>query len=143
MKVRLAVPAVATALAVGLGGLALAPAALASGTHAQAPSSSAEAPAFDASGTWGITQSNGLHPTVVVSQDAQGQLTGTASVGSTTGTFEQGFVDGTYIEFVIDWSNGSKGRYIGDLGSDRRLSGVGTDLAHPGSQATWVSNRTF
>ncbi|GGR89968.1 hypothetical protein GCM10010252_31080 [Streptomyces aureoverticillatus] len=143
MKFRLAVPAVAVALAVGLGSLALAPAALASSAHPQASSVSAEAPAFDASGTWGITQSNGLHPTVVVSQDALGNLTGTASVGSTTGTFEQGFVDGTYIEFVIDWNNGTRGRYIGELGSDRRLSGVGTDLAHPSSQTTWVSNRTF
>lgn len=97
MNLRLAAPAVTAALAIALGGLALAPTAAAS----------------------------------------------PASYGSTTGTFEQGFVDGTYIEFVIAWSNGSKGRYIGSLGADRRLGGVSTDLAHPESQATWASNRTF
>ncbi|MFD9075304.1 hypothetical protein [Streptomyces lasiicapitis] len=144
MKARLAVPAVTAALAISLGGPTLAPAALASPAHAQAPASSIkDAPAFDASGTWGITQSNGHRPTVHVSQDAQGKLSGTASFGNITGTFEQGFVDGTYIEFVISWSNGSKGRYIGSLDGDRRLNGVSTDLANPESQATWVSNRTF
>ncbi|WP_405656226.1 hypothetical protein [Streptomyces sp. RK9] len=153
MNLRLAAPAVTAALAIALGGLALTPTAAASPTSptvspASASSASSvpsvkDAPAFDASGTWGVTQSNGFHPTVHVTQDALGKLSGTASYGGTTGTFEQGFVDGTYIEFVIAWSNGSKGRYIGSLGADRRLGGVGTDLAHPESQATWASNRTF
>lgn len=45
--------------------------------------------------------------------------------------------------FVIAWSDGARGRYIGSRGSDGRLSRVTTDLAHPASQATWYTTWTF
>ncbi|MCF3144012.1 hypothetical protein IQ293_12250 [Streptomyces platensis] len=73
----------------------------------------------------------------------EGKLTGTARTGSaTTGTID-GFVDGSYLSFVIAWSDGSRGRYIGSRGADGRLGGVSTDLTHPSSQATWYTTWTF
>ncbi|MEV4002922.1 hypothetical protein [Actinomadura sp. NPDC049753] len=41
------------------------------------------------------------------------------------------------------WFNGTRGRYDGSLGGDRRLSGITFDLNHPSSQATWSTSRTF
>ncbi|QCX74330.1 hypothetical protein C9F11_03135 [Streptomyces sp. YIM 121038] len=139
--------ALALTLAVGLGGIVLAPTAGAappgSGSAAAAPL--VKAPGFNVTGTWGIYQSNEIHATLNVTQDAQGNLTGTAAkaVGTATGPIEQGFVDGNYLYFVIPWTDGSKGRYIGSLGPDRRLSGVATDLSTPTSQADWNTVRTF
>ncbi|AZQ74941.1 hypothetical protein EKH77_30510 [Streptomyces luteoverticillatus] len=145
MRTRFAV--VSLALAASLGGIALAPTADAA-HHQSAPLSVArlvKAPGFNAAGTWSIYQSNVLIATLNVTQDAQGNLTGTASKSgsSATGTIDQGFVDGNYIYFVIPWSDGTKGRYIGSLGADRHLSGVSTDLAHPTSQATWNTTQAF
>ncbi|MFD8998293.1 hypothetical protein [Streptomyces abikoensis] len=145
MRTRFA--AVSLTLAVGLGGIVLAPTADAA--HHQPTQLSAarlvKAPGFNASGTWSVYQSNVLIATLTVTQDAQGNLTGTASKSgsSATGTIEQGFVDGSYIFFVIPWSDGTKGRYIGSLGADRHLSGASTDLAHPTSQATWHTTQAF
>ncbi|MEV0443816.1 hypothetical protein AB0I84_16430 [Streptomyces spectabilis] len=137
----------ALALVLALGGIALAPVAGAA-PPASDPVSAVprvKAPGFDVTGTWGIYQSNEIHATLDVTQDAGGNLTGTAAkaVGTATGPIEQGFVDGTYIYFVIPWTDGSKGRYIGSLGPDRRLSGVATDLSTPTSQADWNTIRTF
>ncbi|MEU7135739.1 hypothetical protein [Streptomyces sp. NPDC046261] len=146
MRTRFAT--VLLALTVGLGGT-LAPAAATAHPHS-APASVArvvKAPGFNASGTWTMYQSNLINATLTVTQDAQGNLTGTARKGSTTGsvtgTIEQGFVDGNYIYFVIPWTDGTRGRCIGSLGTDRRLSGVTTDVAHPTSQATWYTTQTF
>ncbi|MEU3352884.1 hypothetical protein [Streptomyces sp. NPDC037389] len=147
MRTGLVSTVLAAALAVGLGGTTLALAADATTitptTHRQIQL--VKAPGFNAGGTWSIYQSNMLIATLKVTQDAQGNLAGTATnPGSgTTGTIEQGFVDGNYIYFVIPWSDGSRGRYIGSLQPDRRLGGVSTDLAHPTSQAAWNTDQTF
>ncbi|MEW1751700.1 hypothetical protein ACIQU1_22270 [Streptomyces angustmyceticus] len=144
MRARLATAAVA--LAVALGGVTLAPAAQAATAHRPPVASLARTAGagFQVGGFWTIYQSNSANATLSVAQDAEGNLTGTARTGSsTTGTIEQGFVDGSSIYFVIAWSDGSRGRYIGSRGSDGRLSGVTTDLAHPTSQATWYTTWTF
>lgn len=144
MRPRLTTAAVA--LVVALGGITLAPAAQAATAHqpSAAPLVRAAAADFNAGGFWTIYQSNSANATLSVTQDAQGNLTGLARTGSsTTGTIEQGFVDGNSIYFVIAWSDGARGRYIGSRGSDGRLSGVSTDLAHPTSQATWYTTWTF
>ncbi|MEU8686615.1 hypothetical protein [Streptomyces sp. NPDC048611] len=144
MRTRLTTAAVA--LTVALGGIALAPSAQAATAHgpSAAPHASAAVADFNVGGFWTIYQSNSANATLAVTQDAQGNLTGTARAGSsTTGTIEQGFVDGNFIYFVIAWSDGSKGRYIGSRGSDGSLSGVSTDLTHPTSQATWYTTWTF
>ncbi|MEU8919190.1 hypothetical protein [Streptomyces nigrescens] len=136
----------ALALAVALGGVTLAPAAQAAEAHRPSVASLAGAAAadFNVGGFWTLYQSNSAHATLSVAQDAQGNLSGTARTGSsTTGTIEQGFVDGTSLYFVIAWSDGARGRYIGSRGSDGRLTGVATDLAHPTSQATWYTTWTF
>ncbi|MES9539434.1 hypothetical protein [Actinomadura sp. NPDC000600] len=127
------------------GGLALAPgAALAApAAPASAQSAALAAPGFNAGGTYRLFQSNGATPQVNVTQDGSGRLFGTASGDNAVGTIEEGAVEGTSISFTIGWSNGSRGRYIGSLGSDRRLTGTTFDLAHPTSQATWFTDRTF
>ncbi|GGO42089.1 hypothetical protein [Streptomyces lasiicapitis] len=141
--------AVALSLLVGLGGIALAPSAGAAQTPPSAPppvERLVKAPGFKVTGKWAIYQSNQIHATVDVTQDTQGNLSGTAK--KTTGTMvdgiiEQGFVDGNYIYFVINWEDRTKGRYIGSLGADRTLSGDSTDLSTPGSEAKWSTRQTF
>lgn len=122
------------------GGVLAAPAAGASTTHS---SHATLGPGFNAGGTWTVHQSNGLHPTLTLQQDSQGNLTGNATEGTNQGTVTNGFVDGDYISLRVDWTDGRKGRFIGSLRADRRLSGVTTDLTNPTSHATWISDRTF
>lgn len=141
MRTKLA--AAGLTLLLGIGGLALAPAAGAT-TVASAPRAAlAAAPGFDPSGTWQLVQSNDATPTLNVTQDGSGRLFGTASYSNVVGTIETGSVDGSSISFTIGWSNGTRGRYTGSLGFDRRLSGTTFDLNNPGSQATWFTPRTF
>lgn len=135
--------AAALTLLLGFGGLALAPAAVAAPVVAAPRAALAAAPAFDASGTWQLVQSNSTTTTLNVTQDGSGRLFGTASYSNVVGTIENGSVDGSNISFTIGWSNGLRGRYTGTLGFDRRLSGTTFDLTHPGSQATWFTPRTF
>ncbi|MGB8943030.1 MAG: hypothetical protein WCD21_22740 [Streptomyces sp.] len=78
-----------------------------------------------------------------MTQDGSGGLFGTTSYSDAVGTIENGSVDGSNISFTIGWSNGLRGRCVGSLGLDRRLSGATFDLTHPGSQATWFTPRTF
>ncbi|MFC5744736.1 hypothetical protein [Actinomadura rugatobispora] len=145
MTIKLKLAAAALTLAAGTSGLALAPSAALAAPAAptSAPSRALAAPAFNASGTYQLFQSNGAAPRVNVTQDGSGRLFGSASFGDTVGTIEEGAVEGTSISFTIGWSSGARGRYVGSLGSDRRLTGVTFDLTHPSSQATWFTNRTF
>ena len=147
MRAKLATTALLASLA--LGGVALAPAAHAS-PPVPIPQSAAQvvapaaAPAFSAAGSWQLYQSNGVTDTLNVTQDSAGKLYGSAVAGSTVGTIATGSaVDGTSIAFTIAWSNGTSGRYIGNLGSDRRLTGYTYDLTNPSSQANWNTSRTF
>ncbi|WP_339155973.1 hypothetical protein [Actinomadura luteofluorescens] len=137
--------ATALTLAAGAGGLALLPSAALAAPAAppSAPGRVLGAPAFNAGGTYRLFQSNGAEPQVNVTQDGSGRLFGTASVGGAVGTIEQGAVEGASISFTIGWSDGARGRYVGSLGSDRRLTGITFDLTHPSSQATWFTDRTF
>ncbi|MGP3688046.1 hypothetical protein ACTVZO_25700 [Streptomyces sp. IBSNAI002] len=101
------------------------------------------APAFNAGGIWTIYQSNAT-VTVNLTQDGNGYLFGTVTSGNTSGTLESGGrVDGEKIYFVVSWNHGPRGRYTGERGPDRRLSGTTYDLNNPNSQATWRSERTF
>jgi len=145
MRAKLATTALLASLA--LGGVALAPAAHASPSPFPASAAQvapAAAPAFSAAGSWQLYQSNGVTDTLNVTQDSAGKLYGSAVAGSTVGTIATGSaVDGTSIAFTIAWSNGTSGRYIGNLGSDRRLTGYTYDLTNPSSQANWNTSRTF
>ncbi|AZK93831.1 MULTISPECIES: hypothetical protein [Streptomyces] len=143
MRTKLATAGLALALAVS--GLALAPAAQAApAAPLAAPGAKALAPGFYAGGTWQIHQSNGYTVTVNLTQDSSGRLYGSGSSGSTAGTIEYGaVVDGNAISFILRWSNGSRGRYTGNLGLDRRLSGISVDLSRPTNWASWVTTRTF
>ncbi|WP_374284291.1 hypothetical protein [Streptomyces sp. UNOB3_S3] len=103
-----------------------------------------KAPGFNAGGTWTVYQTNLINATLTVAQDAQGNLTGTATNSNgATGPIEQGFVDGNYVYFVIPWSDGAKGRYIGSLDAGRHLTGATTNVNAPAIQATWRTERTF
>jgi hypothetical protein len=130
-------------LTLGIGGMALAPAAIAAPATSAPMTATVTAPGFNAGGTWQFFQSNAITVTINVTQDDSGRLFGSASFGGVVGTIEQGSVDGTSISFTIGWSNGPKGRYTGSLGSDRRLSGTCFDLNNPTKQATWSTTRTF
>ncbi|MFF3556819.1 hypothetical protein ACWD4V_30055 [Streptomyces tsukubensis] len=143
MRTKLATAGLALALAVS--GLALAPAAQAApAASSAAPGAVALAPGFYAGGIWQIHQSNGHAVTVNLGQDGSGRLWGTGSSGGTFGTIEEGaVVDGTSISFILRWPNGSRGRYTGNPGFDRRLSGITFDLSRPWNQASWATTRTF
>ncbi|GHI40660.1 hypothetical protein [Streptomyces violascens] len=143
MRTKLAVAGLTLALSIG--GIALAPATSAVTGSSVARAATATVPSFFAGGTWMLYQSNGPVVTLNLTQDGSGQLYGSASCcGSVVGTIEYGAaVDGTSISFTIAWSNGSRGRYTGSLGADRRLSGFTFDLNNPSSQATWSTSRVF
>ena len=147
MRTKLAAAGLTLALALAIGGTALSvPAAVAaapSAASAAERTATITSPGFYAGGTWQLYQSNGIAVTLNVTQDGGGRLYGTGVFGGTVGTIEQGAVDGTAIYFTIGWSNGSKGRYTGSLGPDRRLSGTTFDLNNPTHQATWSTSRTF
>ncbi|MGK5553261.1 hypothetical protein ACSNOI_16745 [Actinomadura kijaniata] len=130
------------ALVLGVSGPGLAPAAVAA-PAAPAQDGAAAVPAFNASGNYQLFQSRGGTTRVNVTQDRSGRLYGSASSSAGVGTIEQGEVEGTSISFTIGWSFGSRGRYVGSLGSDRRLSGTTFDLTNPSSHATWITDRTF
>ncbi|MDH6128260.1 hypothetical protein [Kitasatospora sp. GP82] len=136
-----ALAAVAVAALLAFAGAA--PATAAAPSSARRAVAVVAAAGFNAGGTWQLHQSNGFAVTLDVTQDGSGRLYGTASAGGTVGTIEEGSVDGASIFFTIGWSNGSKGRYTGSLGPDRRLSGTTFDLNNPSSQATWFTDRTF
>ncbi|MCX4816629.1 hypothetical protein OG601_39180 [Streptomyces sp. NBC_01239] len=141
MRTKIATTALLASLTVA--GVALAPAVSAAPQHTAVQAAPAAAPGFYVGGTWKLYQSNGPVVTMNVSQDSAGTLYGSASCCGTPGTIRSGRVDGTGIYFVIAWSNGALGRYTGNLGPDRRLSGYTFDINNPSSQANWNTSRTF
>jgi hypothetical protein len=140
MRTKLA--ATVLALTLGLGGLALAPAADAATERPEAAAAPATA-LFRADGNWQIRQSNGYAIWLSLTQDSTGRLYGTASASNGPGTIYSGQVDGYSITFVIGWTNGSLGSYSGSLNSIRQLTGTTYDINHPWSSASWSSDRTF
>ncbi|MEV6008653.1 hypothetical protein AB0M29_17780 [Streptomyces sp. NPDC051976] len=144
MRTKLAAAALLVAL--GAGGVAMAPTADAATAPAHAAhliAAPAAVPGFYAGGSWPLYQSNGPVVTMNLAQSPDGTLYGSASFSGAVGTVISGSVDGTSIYFVVSWSNGALGRYTGTLGPDRRLSGYTFDVNHPSVQAGWHTNRTF
>ncbi|MFC6883972.1 hypothetical protein [Actinomadura yumaensis] len=130
-------------LAAGASAVAAAPAPAAAPAAPVSAQRALAAPSFNASGRYSVFQSNGATVTVNMTQDGSGRLFGSASFSGGVGTVEEGEVEGTGISFTVQWSYGARGRYVGSLGSDRRLSGTTFDLNNPSSQATWFTQRTF
>lgn len=135
--------AAALTLLLGGVGLAVAPAAGAAVVTSASRTAIAAEPGFSAQGRWQFIQSNVGAVTMNVTQDGNGRLFGTVSSSGGVGTIEEGSVQGPNIFFTVGWSFGARGRYIGSLGPDRRLSGTTFDLNDPSSQATWATTRTF
>ncbi|MEU9255290.1 hypothetical protein AB0D66_25980 [Streptomyces sp. NPDC048270] len=134
--------AAALLLCVAGAGLA-APAGAAAASDAGVVRPVRAAPAFNAGGVWYLYQSNATVK-VDLTQDGSGNLFGSVSSGNTVGTLENGgYVDGEKIYFTVRWNHGPRGRYTGERGPDRRLSGTTFDLNNPSSQATWRTDRTF
>jgi hypothetical protein len=52
-------------------------------------------------------------------------------------------VRGDRVQIVVDWNQGSRGKYVGSFDLSGRLSGITFDLANPSSQAPWFSDRLF
>ncbi|GFE72240.1 hypothetical protein [Chroococcus sp. FPU101] len=104
--------------------------------------------ALNVSGEWQIEQTNGFIVDVRVGQirpngeftvNAKYILQGTTQTGS-------GFGSVTDIQFqcTIDWLNGSRGVYIGELNPQTgRLNGSTFDASSPNTFAGWQSLRSF
>jgi hypothetical protein len=101
---------------------------------------------LDVAGEWSIWQSNGALVTFTIEQRG-GELTGSAinhELLTPPRSMEaRGTVTDREFAFDVSWDNGTRGRYTGTLQSNGTLSGFTFDAMHPGSQATWVSQREF
>jgi len=103
------------------------------------------------SGAWTAHQSNGFGTRFNLDQTNNGQLSGDATAFPLGGGDEMfGTVDnsgslvrGDRVQIVVDWNQGSRGKYVGSFDLSGRLSGISFDLANPSSQATWFSDKLF
>jgi len=103
------------------------------------------------SGAWTANQSNGFGTRFNLDQTDNGQLSGDASAFPLGGGDEMfGTVDsdgslvrGDRVQIVVDWNQGSRGKYVGGFDFSGRLSGQTFDLANPQSQANWFSDKLF
>jgi hypothetical protein len=96
------------------------------------------------SGTWHILQSNTSNvATVNLTQDGEA-IFGDAVAGSTVASVgPESRVVGSEFLLELQWNTGSIGEYHGTIGLNGRLTGITVDKTHPGSQATWVSDKFF
>jgi hypothetical protein len=101
---------------------------------------------------WQAIQSNGWRATFDLAQNAAGKLSGSARASHPTEAGFTGDVDesvskvsGGSALIAVDWHNTarSRGIYSGNFNLQRTLVGVTFDEAHPTSQATWFSNKSF
>jgi hypothetical protein len=98
-------------------------------------------------GRWDIVQSNGFRVPVNITQN--GDVLSVQASHSGGSVFSKdptdGFVSGTHMELTITWSNGTKGKYTGDLTPNKfalpgfRLVGETHDMNNTASKATWES----
>ena len=103
------------------------------------------------SGSWTANQSNRIRTRFNLDQTGNGQLSGDATAFPLSGGDEMfGTVDsagslvrGERVQIVVDWSQGSRGKYVGSFDLSGRLFGNSFDLANPQSQATWFSDKLF
>jgi hypothetical protein len=98
---------------------------------------------FNASGSWSLYQANGPIVRLNLTQDSNGILYGTARWDNDMSTVNEGAVTGSNISFSFHWGNGGRGRHVGSLTFDRRLSGSVYNPFNPSEQSTWLTNRTF
>ncbi|MEU4163468.1 hypothetical protein [Actinoplanes sp. NPDC026670] len=131
----------------------LAAAAMAAGAAAPAQASTSyaaaqeasvvTAPNFNATGNWSLYQANGPVVRLNLTQDSNGKLYGTARWDNDMSTVNDGAVTDSNIAFSVHWGNGGRGRYVGSLTFDRRLSGSVYNPFNPSEQSTWLTSRTF
>ena len=103
------------------------------------------------SGAWTANQSNGFGTRFNLDQSDSGQLSGDATAFPLAGGDQMfGTVDsdgsvvrGDRVQIVVDWNQGSRGKYVGGFDFSGRLSGQTFDLANPTSQANWFSDKLF
>jgi hypothetical protein len=103
------------------------------------------------SGAWTAQQSNNHGVRFNLDQTQDGRLSGTADAfplgggNSFSGTLDEAgsLVRGNMVQIVVDWSQGSRGKYVGSFDLSGRLFGNTFDLANPQSQATWFSDKIF
>lgn len=109
-------------------------------------------PFLQVGGVWDIVQNNGFRVRIDVTQNRD-RLTAHASHsgGRVVSASAEGFVRGPLFEITINWMDGTKGRYTGELKHgpftpppQGYLKGHTWDLNNPGSCADWESEgRTF
>jgi hypothetical protein len=104
------------------------------------------------SGPWTAHQSNNHDVRFNLDQDENGKLSGTADaipLGDDPGdpfsgtVIDFSSVQENRVQIVVDWSQGSRGKYIGAFDFSGRLSGNTFDINNPGAQALWFSEETF
>ena len=103
------------------------------------------------SGAWTANQSNNWGARFNLDQTDSGQLSGDATAFPLGGGDQMfGTVDsdgslvrGNTAQIVVDWNQGSRGKYVGSFDLSGRLFGNSFDLANPSSQATWFSDKLF
>ena len=103
------------------------------------------------SGSWTANQSNGIRTRFNLDQTGNGQLSGDATafpidggeVGHGTVDSSGSLVRGDRVQIVVDWNQGSRGKYVGSFDLSGRLFGNAFDLSDDQSQATWFSDKLF
>ncbi|MFF3452559.1 hypothetical protein ACFYXJ_36105 [Streptomyces sp. NPDC002667] len=104
--------------------------------------------AKDVRDVWTIKQSNGpeVHFTIN-QQDHDGTFASrdnAAKYSGDHGTIDDARATLDEISFLVKWSQGPKGRYVGRFDFQGRLTGFTFDETAPSNQATWVCiDKTF
>jgi hypothetical protein len=103
-------------------------------------------------GEWTAIQSNNWEVLFDLNQTPEGKLSGDADAipQFAGGETMDGGVDPNNsllqensVRIRVNWETGSKGEYSGGFNGKGRIVGQTFDVAHPSSQATWVSDETF
>jgi hypothetical protein len=101
--------------------------------------------ARDIDGLWNIIQSNGFVVPIHVdpiAPDGAFTLEAQQGNGGVSGT-GAGNVTDDFVNFVINWTNDTKGAYNGSFDEQGFIHGSTFDIRHPGHFAGWHSSKAF
>ena len=90
-----------------------------------------------------LTQSNGYRVEFPTTGSANVGTRATATGGSQMFGHVSGGVTGRHVDFTIEWDNGPRGHYTGDIDECGFARGFAVDEANPESRASWESTVPF
>ncbi|HEX5850730.1 MAG TPA: hypothetical protein VFY59_16160 [Rubrobacter sp.] len=101
------------------------------------------------SGSWLAHQSNRWNVIFNLDQTPDGKLSGSADAtpidagSSMHGNLDTNAsqVQANSVVITANWTQGSRGQYVGNFDLNGRLVGNTFDLEHPSSQAKWFSDK--